>query len=209
MVSKLADGGVVLYKKISVLITQKITEAGLIEESKRDIYTYGFEVLISTLCYLLIFLLVAFATNTVLCSFVFAVGFFIVRSIAGGYHADTYTKCHLLSLANQILFVILMNAIPNELYNIGALVLLLISAIMILILAPIAHPNKPFIKTERARFRLYSCLHSTILIVIAVLCYFLVLQPSSVLLSFAVGNFCAAFALMSAKIQTKKKEQKQ
>lgn len=198
-----------LYKKLSALVTKEIAGAGLIEESKQDIYTYGFEVLISTLFYLLIFLLVALVTNTVLCSIVFAVGFFIVRSIAGGYHADTYAKCHLLSLANQVLFVILIKAIPNEFYNVVALILLLISAIMILILAPIAHPNKPFIKTERARFRLYSCLHSTILIVIAVLCYFLVLQPSSVLFSFAVGSFCAAFALMSAKIQTKKRSKKQ
>ena len=189
---------------MSQFITNKMIANGTIEESKTDIYKYGFEILISTTIYLLIFVVVSIVSNTAFTSLIFAIGFFIVRFTAGGYHADTYVKCHLLSMFNHVFFVVVLKVTPVAWRTAISIVGLVLSISFILILAPIDHPNKPFIKNERKRFRMLSCIYCLVLMVILI--FAIILQSQTdVLYSFSVGTFCAAFALTSAKIQKNKR----
>ncbi|MBQ8802784.1 MAG: accessory gene regulator B family protein [Tyzzerella sp.] len=90
-------------------ISRKMT-SGLIKYVKdvrydEEVYVYGFELVISTvLCWIAI-IINAFLLSDVMSGIVFIIVFSSLRIFAGGYHADSYIKCFLMSNA---FFVFLM-----------------------------------------------------------------------------------------------------
>lgn len=196
-----------MYKKLAAILTDKFIKTDVIEEQQREVYLYGFEMLISNIVYVFVFLILAILTQTILCSLLFGISFFITRSIAGGYHAATYSMCHLLSLLNQVLFILLVTLLSQELHPVASVVSILMSSGILLIFAPIDHPNKPFIKTERKRFRRMCCVYAYVIPVVVTALVLFATQLSTYILSFSLGIFSAAFALLSAKIQQTKEKQ--
>ena len=195
-----------MYKKLAAILTDKFIKTDVIEEQQREVYLYGFEMLISNIVYVFVFLILAILTQTILCSLLFGISFFITRSIAGGYHAATYSMCHLLSLLNQVLFILLVTLLSQELHPVASVVSILMSSGILLIFSPIDHPNKPFIKTERKRFRRMCCVYAYVIPVIVTALVLFATQLSTYILSFSLGIFSAAFALLSAKIQQTKEK---
>ena len=194
-----------VYKKCSVKATGFFIKHEIIDKEKKAVYEYGFEILLSTLAYACVFILISLITKTFLASLVFLAGFFIVRTIAGGYHAGTYLKCHLLSMVNQEVFVILYHCIAEQLRSYACVIMLLLSAILLIAFAPVDHPNKPFIKTEKKRFRVLCCVYGLVLFVIALLCFFVFKSiPANYLISYSIGTLSASISVVVAKINLKK-----
>ena len=196
-----------MYKKLSNVLTDKFVELGIVESQQHDVYCYCFEILLSYVAYALVFIVLAVFTGTFFYSLLFGVAFFTTRSIAGGYHAATYSACHLLSLLNQGLFILLIVFLPQEYRPVASVGATLMSSALLLIFAPIDHPNKPFIKTERKRFRRICCVYAYVIPVVIVALVLFATQLSTYILSFSLGIFSAAFALLSAKIQQTKEKQ--
>lgn len=198
-----------LYNRVSVLLTDAFIKNGIIPESKKEVYAYGFETMLSLFTYTAVFIGLAAITKTMLASVIFWIGFFVIRTISGGFHAKTYLGCHMLFMMNHVLFILIYRCCSDELQMHAAPILIIVSSLIILIFAPVDHPNKPFIKTERKRFRILSCIASGILIVLATIN--LVMNNTTLgtySLCFAIGVFSAAISLMSAKIINKKGESK-
>lgn len=197
-------GGVLLsnaYKELSSMLANFFVKHGTVEKDKFEVYAYGFEVLLSTIVYTAIFIAIAAITETLIPSLVFYAGFFIVRTISGGYHAKTYISCHLLFTANQLAFISVLKLTPTATHIYITSAMVVTSSILVFMLAPVAHPNKPFIKSEKKRFRKYSCIYAALLV--SVFIVIAILIPSKYvyyLLSYAVGTFSAAVSLVSAKI---------
>lgn len=193
------------YNILSKKITYAFLKKGMISNQNKEIYQYGFEILLSTLIYSLVFFSTSILTQTIVPSLVFLIGFFIIRTISGGYHANTYIKCHILSIVNHLTFIIvfkyLFGLLPPQLF----VVILIISSIVVFLCAPIEHPNKPFIKNERRRFKCLSRLYSTVVIIISII--FLVF-PEQLLkeyfFSYTFGTFSAVVSIVVAKINYKK-----
>lgn len=190
-----------MYKKLSLIITDKFIHIGVIEKEKKAVYAYGFEILIATIFYTLIFIIAALITNSIIESIFFWIGFFVIRSISGGFHTKSYKNCHFLSLSNHLLFILAIKVLPLNIHSVLSLVLNGFSIIMILVFAPVDHPNKPFIKNERKRFRALSCIYAVILVLISALSLVVPEYCDCYKFSFSIGTFSAAFALMSAKIK--------
>lgn len=182
--------------------TNYYIKKGLIDSQEQKAYEYGFEVLLSTLIYILLFLFTAIITKTVLFSVFWILGFFIVRTISGGYHASTHLTCNIISIICQIVFISLIKNTPISAEKYVILALLLLSSLIIITIAPIEHPNKPFIKTERKRYRITSVFYAILIIVILLiyLCFF-IKKTNLYFLSFAIGNFTATISLIVAKIK--------
>lgn len=196
-----------LYKKISISIVDSFIKKGVVKNEEREVYTYGFEIMISHIIYTALFILISFFTNTILPSVGCYIGFFIVRSVAGGYHAKTYLKCHLLSCFSQVLFIVLYKNIVMNIAITSYLssIFILFSVTSILICAPIDNYNKRFIKNEKEKFRRISVIYSCILSLIAVICLFIT-KPiiCYALLSFSMGTLFATLSLIGAKFTNKK-----
>ena len=82
---------------------------------------------------------------------------------------------------------------------------LLISSVIVLFFAPIDHPNKPFIKTEKKRFRILSCIYAFVIILVAVsTIIFYSANYANYLFGYSFGTLVATISLVAAKINYKK-----
>lgn len=189
-----------MYRKLAIRITDCFINKDIILEQKKAIYYYGFELLISSIIYFLIFLLISLVTKSLIASFFFWLGLFLIRKTAGGHHSNSYKKCHLLFAANHTFFVILLKTIPTPYYFYVNTSILILSILSILIFAPVDHKNKPFIKTEYKRFKLFSKIYCIILLLIGVFSIINIIPPSSYFFGFSFGSLSATISLLFAKI---------
>ncbi len=190
-----------IYKKIAYSITNIFIRNEIISNESKSIYLYGFEILLSTFMYTFIFVLTAFISNTIKISLVFWIGFYILRTLAGGYHAKTYIKCHILFFINHIVFIIVFYSFPKQTRSLMTLIMIIISTIIVLLLSPIDNPNKPFINKEKQKFKALSNLYIIIVLIASIILY--CSFPNILIdysMSFAIGTLSAAISLLSAKI---------
>ena len=189
-----------MYRKLAICITEKFVHNKLIAGDKKDIYAYGFEMLISTLVYFTGFLIISLLTQTLMPSLCFWGGLFIVRKVAGGHHANSYVSCNLLSTANHVLFVVLVKLLDTNTYYPFITFTLLFSTATILLVAPVDHKNKPFIKNEYKRYKLLSNLYCIVLGIIFLLVSAKFISIGTLLFAFTFGTLSATISLLCAKI---------
>ncbi len=195
-----------MYKKIAISLTESFIRRNILDEEKREICTYGFEMIFANLTYFLIFIATAVVTNTVLVSFFFWLGLFLVRRIAGGHHSESYFSCHCLSAFCHILFIAAVKLIPTDIFHYCSYGVLIFAIIALILFAPVDHKNKPFIKTEFARFRKYSLIYSFILTLVTLsyclgYCFANIpLTVNLIIFSYSFGTLSATVSLLSAKI---------
>lgn len=185
-----------LYRKLSTYIIDKTNKS--IDEDKREICIYGLEVFISTLVYNSIFLLCALITKTLIESLCYFIGFFIVRHFCGGFHANTYLKCHILFFLTHVTFIAIIKLIPGTLFLIVQICLLLFSVFLIIIFAPVDHKNKEFTPGEYKYFRKCSIVYAIVLACLGGCALFFV-KLYVFTLSFLIGTFVAVISMLIAK----------
>lgn len=194
-----------MYSKLASLICEHLIQNQTIPETKRAVYLYGFEVILSSLVYLFIFLFVSIISQCLISSLFFWLGIFIIRKIAGGHHANSYLSCHLLFESNHILFIFLFQLIPYSLYTYIILPIFMITLLSLLFIAPIDHKNKPFIKNEYKRYRLLCLLYCVALAILATLYLLHIIPNHPFLFSFAIGTLSATISLLCGKTINYKK----
>ncbi len=82
---------------------------------------------------------------SVLCIF-----FNFLRSYAGGYHADSFGRCFLLTMILYSCSFLFHFYLPESYGDQAMLILLLLSVFIIYVWAPIDHPNRP-LKPAKAK----------------------------------------------------------
>ena len=74
-------------------ITQKLIASSVIEEGDRELYSYGFFLLVTRFFFFLVTVFVGLLMGIGGESVLFYMVFFILRTYAGGVHAKTETAC--------------------------------------------------------------------------------------------------------------------
>jgi accessory gene regulator B len=92
-------------------IADYLREKNIIEQNKLDIYTYGFELMISNIISIVVALLIGIIFSEFINVIIFMITFMILRKFSGGYHADTYFKCNAIFAFNVILMIMLLKVI--------------------------------------------------------------------------------------------------
>ena len=105
-----------MYAQLAKRITNVFVNKGSIKNADFDVYAYGFQIMLSSISYALIFILISIVTNTLFESLIFFVGFYVVRSFCGGYHASTYLRCHILFAVNHLVFIGLIRYFPSSIF---------------------------------------------------------------------------------------------
>ena len=197
-------GDNVMYQKVAKKITNFFINNSIINDSDREIYEYSYEVMISQTVYILIMILISLIFGSILESLVFFIGFFICRKFSGGYHASTYTKCHMLFAINQIAFLLLLRFIKTEYFGLISILSIIISIIIIFAVAPIDHPNKPFNEYEFLKYKKRSRFFAAILIPIYIIGY--ILDKNNLFcFCFSIGIFSVCMSLLYAFFERRKK----
>ncbi len=121
-----------------------------------DVQIYGLQVILSTSVNLVAALLFSFIMGQLSFGISFLIAFMLLRRFTGGYHANSYLGCFLSLQA-----MLLVGFASQRLYESGISVvfpwvLTAVSIVLIFVLAPIDHVNKPSTPASRKKFRFLS-----------------------------------------------------
>lgn len=128
-------------------------EKNIVKQEDEEVYAYGMELLYSSIFNIFLAILISAATNTFLPTTVFMFTFAISRQYIGGYHAKTHFGCMSILTVVLIIFSILSKNIPINFEIPISSIVTVISIILVILFAPVEHPNKPLSDNDKIRLR--------------------------------------------------------
>lgn len=143
-----------MLNRIASKITVKMIRQGIFTEEMYDIYVYGFQLVLSFLLSVAVMLLIGVATNRVLNAILFLVVFVALRSFTGGYHANTYGVCFLVTISVFVITLLLSEYISIHWFS--YFLLIIVGLPILYIWAPVEHHNKPLDNDDKARCKMIS-----------------------------------------------------
>lgn len=135
-------------------ISTKLIDKKVIKEEDQEIYTYGFEIVISSLLILIGMIGLGILLHQLLKVIVFILFFCSLRIQAGGYHAKTHLKCFIYFLLSCFFAILISYLLKDYNRNLLIIVLVLIeSCIIIFTYAPVDTINKPLCDSEKINYK--------------------------------------------------------
>lgn len=145
-----------MISNIASYITDVLLSNQIIENRQLPVYQYGFEIFLSSLVTMLITALAGFIFKSFIAAFIFLGIFATLRSICGGYHADTYWKCNLLYSFVISLVLFLFRFATLEQFKELHYISIALSLLVFTIYAPVSNENKPLSNKQVKLFRILS-----------------------------------------------------
>ncbi len=140
-------------RTVQKLVDSQI-EKGALKEEDRNIYRYGYQVLIEFCINIVVSIAIALIFRAFEIVIVFTIAYLLIRGYAGGYHARTSLGCFCLSACMLISVIVIVQFIDAR--N-PAWWMLLIPEIVIMPFifrhTPMPDENKPVSDNERIHFR--------------------------------------------------------
>lgn len=127
-------------------VTNWLIIKGFANEEEKEIIEYGLYQGFLMLINILTTFFLGFIFNVFWQSIIFLISYMLLRTYAGGYHANTKNRCYILSVVIMIICFFLINNF--ELTIKFGVLLSAISGILIFILAPVANDVKPLEAVE-------------------------------------------------------------
>lgn len=156
-----------MLSKIAKKMTSFFISRNLIEESKKEVYDYSFEILLSTLLNGLSLFIIALFSNTFLYSILYVFAFILMRGSAGGYHAKTHFGCLILLLSTYTVFLLLIKFISGTILFYLTIIFSVFSLISVFIFAPVENINNPLTDKEKIKLSRKSIVYSILILLIA------------------------------------------
>ena len=155
--------------RITSGVVEKLTDSTTISDTEKELYLYGFFILISQILYFIITIIMGILLDIVSLSIVFYISFQFIRRYAGGIHASSELKCEIISTTS--IFISLLCVKSNVMFNIQipTLILTFFASIVIFILCPLDTPEKPLTKEELRYFRKISLIVLAIMLSIIII----------------------------------------
>lgn len=161
-----------MTNKISSKIVEILIKHSLVENEDKELYSYGFFILLSQILYFIIVTTIGVLFNIILESVIFYVAFLFIRRYAGGYHAATETRCEILSTLSIIASIGIIKLSKIYDFKTTLLIITLISMVIIFILCPLDTPEKPLIEKEFKYFRKISWIILLVISIAIIVSYF-------------------------------------
>ena len=155
-----------MLNKGAVRLANRLLTKGIISEDYFDIYVYGFELLISSLLSTSIILLIGIILRRFFQTIAFLITFSLLRSFTGGYHANSYWFCSIVTLSifgSALLF--------SELVNINLFAYMILAVVgftLLFVFAPIENPNKKLTLFQKRKFKIISLIVFVVFVLIGI-----------------------------------------
>ena len=143
-----------MIAELSSQIVATLLNNKIITYKQKDVYQYGFEILISSVITFLIVLVCGCIFNCIIPSFIFFVLFVILRSICGGYHASNYLSCNLIFGFVTIGVLLSYKYINIEMFSELHYPICMLTFICTIMYSPIENENKPLTIAQKKKFRI-------------------------------------------------------
>lgn len=141
--------------KMAEKIADSLCQKELIPECDKEIYQFGYEVLIENAGKTFLLLLAGGVLHQLAVTLIFVVAFTTLRSCCGGYHASQSWKCDLLTVllwGSVVAGVVLFEPVVRK----GQVLFILIAIVSELIIyqyAPVEHIHKRLTEEKRKKNR--------------------------------------------------------
>lgn len=142
--------------RLSEKLVTVFIEKSVIDEEEKELYIYGFFMLISKLFLFLVALSCGVVFGVVLEGVIFFVVFMLVREYAGGYHASTELRCQVMTSLCLMGFIFAIRLFSEGDIELRHSALGAASFLCIVILSPLDSPEKPLTSDERKKYKNYS-----------------------------------------------------
>lgn len=168
--------------------------SSLITETRKPIYVYGFELILSTLSSMVSILLLSALLSKFLTAVLFILIFYGFRFFCGGYHAKSYVRCFFSTNITYMCTFLLATGLEYLNHGLVQTILLLISVTIVIIFAPIKNEEHPISEAANKKNRKIA-LSLTLLLLIS---YFImsVLNCPTDVLSILSSSITAVAVLM-------------
>ena len=157
-----------MYSKICRWFSKKLIANKYMDSEKQEIFEFGLENILSKIFSWALLLIVGLTFHGFFESIIFYFVFAYSRKHAGGYHANTYTKCNTLYILTFLGCLLLsrygISVIGQDWFLITVSVFLILT---VLVFAPINNPNNPILPGKENRFFILAMVIN-ILIILAV-----------------------------------------
>ena len=144
-----------MLEKVAAKLTKHMIEKEVVPADDEEVYIYGWSLILSHLASIVTMLLLAAFSREMPGTLIFMAFFFSLRTYAGGYHANTYLKCYLISMSIYLFALLTALFLPVHLLQ-WALLMLLFCVLTNFICAPADHPNKPLKEDAKRRNKIKS-----------------------------------------------------
>lgn len=162
-----------MISKLSAKIAGILIEHSTIKNEDKELYTYGFFMLLSQILYFIITIAIGILFNIILESIIFYIAFQFIRKYAGGYHAKTETRCEISTTFSIIACISVIKLSQFYDFKIILLIITVISAVCIFVFCPLDTPEKPLSEKEYKYFRKISWLILFIITILIIISYVL------------------------------------
>lgn len=119
-----------------------------------DVYIYGFELLVSSVIETISLLLIGLLTGKLIDTIIFIISFSSIRVFSGGYHANSYLKCFIVTVAYYLLVLFsayIMLAFPNRTIILIAIITLFLSLILFILTSPVKSKGKSILNYKKQK----------------------------------------------------------
>ncbi|MCF0228449.1 MAG: accessory gene regulator B family protein [Parasporobacterium sp.] len=190
-------------KCLSDRLSKELVQEEIVEKNVAEYYSYGFERLYISILMYLIILVTALITGTLIPSIIFTTAFVLQRQFSGGYHCNSSLKCTVLSLLIYFMLLVLVFTKSNTLVHI-MFVLSNISAVPLIICAPVVCLNNPLSDIEKHRYKCISRIITFILLLIQTITF--VMNCSIICLPLSYSMITDSLLLIIALLKGGKNE---
>lgn len=142
--------------KLASKVVKKLIDNSAIDDTERELYVYGFFILISQILYFTLTTLFGILLDIVLESVIFYVAFQFIRRYAGGIHASSELKCEIATTTSIFICLLCTKLCETNNIQMPILVLTIIAAVSIFVFCPLDTPEKPLTQEEYKYFRKIS-----------------------------------------------------
>ena len=181
---------------MSEKLTSFLCRKKIIPEDRKEIYQYGYEVLISGLLGFFIAGIIGFLMGRFFDAVIFLCLFVPVRRFCGGYHANTYLKCNIVFTFVFVLVMVVSGLMQREISFVYLVMLLLIYLWVIYKFSPMENSGKPLDEEQKIKNRKISLIMSLICCVASAVVYF---TSQRVAILIAMTLFAIACLLIAEK----------
>lgn len=152
---------------IAEQITHKLIASSVIEEGDRELYIYGFFLLISKIFFFFVTVIAGLLTGTTVESIIFYVVFMLLRTYAGGIHARTEMSCTVLTTLALIASVLVIKQLETHTSGVVPLLMFGIGSPCILAFSPLDTNGKPLDEHEKRQYKTICVVTLIICIIVA------------------------------------------
>lgn len=156
-------------EKLAIKLTDYILSKDAISENNYDIYVYGFTCFLELSISFISTFIIGICLGMFFECILFSCIFMPLRSLAGGLHLNRFFHCYLLScfMLTVTLLLVKFFSIPDYVSLIGCILF----PIILFIIGPINHPNRPVTDEENSIFKRKTNIILVLCILLSIILY--------------------------------------